>query len=348
MSLHPSSMMICLGSSLSTEIYLLLEAELKALQKFLDNNLHSGFITSSGSPFSAPVLFVKKSRALCLKASVYTKLKLHHAYYLVRITDGDEWKTAFHTRYGSYQWNVIPEGLTNAPAAFQHLVNLIFTDLLDICVVIYLNDILIYSKNMDNHEKHVKKVLWQLKKNIKWNWGLEAQKAFVDLKEAFTQAPVLTHWEPDQLITIKTDASDYAVAAILSITLSNSELHPVVFLSRTLMGAELNYDTHDKELLAIFEVFKTWHHYLEGALNPIDIVTNHKNLKYFSTTKILTRRQPGRLGAKPDALTRCWDVYPKEGDTSYMSVNPQNFQLIFTEEQLISSLQATYLEEPVL
>ncbi|ESK81460.1 reverse transcriptase [Moniliophthora roreri MCA 2997] len=217
---------------------------------------------------------------------------------------------------------------------------------------------------MDNHEKHVKKVLWQLKKvfwqlkkhglfcnprkckfhmseckflsyilspdsfqmaedkNIKWNWGLEAQKAFVDLKEAFTQAPVLTHWEPDQLITIKTDASDYAVAAILSITLSNSELHPVVFLSRTLMGAELNYDTHDKELLAIFEVFKTWHHYLEGALNPIDIVTNHKNLKYFSTTKILTRRQPGRLGAKPDALTRCWDVYPKEGDTSYISSPP--------------------------
>uniref|UniRef100_A0A0W0FV03 Putative retrotransposon nucleocapsid protein n=1 Tax=Moniliophthora roreri TaxID=221103 RepID=A0A0W0FV03_MONRR len=55
-----------------------------------------------------------------------------------------------------------------------------------------------------------------------------------------------------------------------------------------------------------------------------------------------------RLGAKPDALTRCWDVYPKEGDTGYASVNPQNFRPIFTEEQLISSLQAIYLEEPVL
>ncbi|ESK82499.1 retrotransposon nucleocapsid protein, partial [Moniliophthora roreri MCA 2997] len=92
----------------------------------------------------------------------------------------------------------------------------------------------------------------------------------------------------------------------------------------------------------------TWHHYLEGASNPIDIVTDHKNLEYFSATKILTRQQPGRLGAKPDALTRCWDIYSKEGDTGYTSVNPQNFWLIFTKEQLISSLWAIYLEEPVL
>ncbi|ESK88323.1 hypothetical protein Moror_14826, partial [Moniliophthora roreri MCA 2997] len=101
--------------------------------------------------------------------------------------------------------------------------------------------------------------------DIKWNWRPEAQKVFVDLKEAFTQVLVLTHWEPNWLITIETDASNYAIAAILSITLSNSKLHPVTFLSRTLTGAKLNYDTHDKELLAIFEAFKTWCHYLEGA-----------------------------------------------------------------------------------
>uniref|UniRef100_A0A0W0F2H4 Reverse transcriptase RNase H-like domain-containing protein n=1 Tax=Moniliophthora roreri TaxID=221103 RepID=A0A0W0F2H4_MONRR len=164
---------------------------------------------------------------------------------------------------------------------------------------------------------------------------------------------------------IETDASDYAIAAIPSITLSNGELHPIAFLSRTLTGAELNYDMHNKELLAIFKAFKLWHHYLEGAANPINVVTDHKNLEYFSTTKILTRQQvrwseylsafnmvirfwPGRLDAKPDALTRCWDVYSKEGDTGYASVNPQNLQPIFTEEQLISSLWATYLEEPVL
>ncbi|ESK81923.1 hypothetical protein Moror_671 [Moniliophthora roreri MCA 2997] len=131
-----------------TSIELEDEAKLKALWEFLDDNLHSGFITSSGSPFGALVLFVKKkSRALHLcvnfqgfnkitkkdryplplisdlldapsKASIYTKLNLCHAYHLVWITDGDEWKTAFYTQYSSYQWNVIPKGLTNAPAAF--------------------------------------------------------------------------------------------------------------------------------------------------------------------------------------------------------------------------------------
>ncbi|ESK81555.1 gag polymerase env [Moniliophthora roreri MCA 2997] len=88
---------------------------------------------------------------------------------------------------------------------------------------------------------------------------------------------------------IETDTSNYAIATILSITLSNRELHPVAFLSQTLTGAELNYNTHNKELLAIFEAFKSWCHYLEGAANLINVVTDHKNLEYFSTTKILTR-----------------------------------------------------------
>ena len=92
---------------------------------------------------------------------------------------------------------------------------------------------------------------------------------------------------------------------------------------------------------------------------------DHKNLEYFSTSKVLTHRQarwseflssfnlvirfcPGKLGAKPDALTRQWDIYPKEGDSGYASVNPQNLQPVFTQEQLANSLRATYLEFPVL
>ena len=170
---------------------------------------------------------------------------------------------------------------------------------------------------------------------------------------------------PDHQITVETDASDYAIAGILSITSDSGEFHPVAFHSRTLSGAELNYDTHDKELLAIFEAFKTWRHYLEGSATPIDVVTDHKNLEYFSTSKTLTRRQarwseylsqfnlvirfrPGKLGAKPDALTRRWDVYPKEGDSDYSVVNPHNFRPVFTQEQLASSLRATILHYPVL
>ena len=90
---------------------------------------------------------------------------------------------------------------------------------------------------------------------------------------------------------METDVSDYALAAILSIVNKDNEVHPVVFHSHTFTVAELNYDTHNKELLAIFEALKIWQHYLEGLAYPIDIVMDHKNLEYFSTTKVLTWRQ---------------------------------------------------------
>ena len=124
------------------------------------------------------------------------------------------------------------------------------------------------------------------------------------------------------------NADKGAVGLILALELA-SLTHPIAFHSQMFSALELNYDVHDKELLAIFEAFKIWRHYLEGSASPIDVVTDHKNLEYFSTTKVLTRRQarwseylsqfnlvirfrPGRLGTKPDALTRQWDVYPKE------------------------------------
>ena len=177
--------------------------------------------------------------------------------------------------------------------------------------------------------------------------------------------PILTHFILDTPITVETDASDYTVTGILSITCADGELHPVTFYSQTLTAPELNYDTHDKELLAIFEAFKSWRHYLEGSASPVDVITDHKNLEYFSTSKVLTHRQawwseylsqfnlvirfrPGKLGAKPDALTRQWDVYPKEGDSGYAQVNPKNLWPVFTQEQLSNSLRATYLESLVL
>ena len=296
----------------------------------------------------------------------------------------------------------MPFRLTNTPAAFQRFMNDVFSDLLDVCIVIYLDDILIYSDDITQHQSHVKEVLkrlrkaglyvkaekcefhsdsveylgyvlspagltmsdakvktiqeWPEPKKVKdiqsflgfanfyrrfifnysdivipltrltrkdtpWNFNENCRKAFNTLKQAFTTAPILMHWVPDAQLVVETDASDYAFAAILSIMTEDSEIHPVAFHSRTFSAPELNYDVHDKELLAIFEAFKIWRHYLEGSASPIDVVTDHKNLEYFSTTKVLTRRQarwseylsqfnliirfcPGRLGTKPDALTR--------------------------------------------
>jgi len=102
---------------------------------------------------------------------------------------------------------------------------------------------------------------------------------------------MLTHFLPGAQLTVKTNALDYAIAGILSITGSDNEIQLVVFYSRTLTTPELNYDTHDKELLTIFEAFKSWRHYLEGPAFPIDVMTNHKNLEYFSTSKVLTHWQ---------------------------------------------------------
>jgi len=89
---------------------------------------------------------------------------------------------------------------------------------------------------------------------------------------------------------VKTDILDYALITIFSIVNKENEVHPVTFHSHTFITVELNYNIHihDKELLVIFEVFKIWQHYLEGPASSINIVIDHKNLEYFSITKILT------------------------------------------------------------
>jgi len=129
------------------------------------------------------------------------------------------------------------------------------------------------------------------RKNTPWNFDDKCKKVFNTLKQAFTSAPILTHWVPDVQLVVETDASDYTLAAILSIMTKDNEIYPVAFHSWTFSALELNYDVHDKELLVIFEAFKIWRHYLERSALPIDVVIDHKNLEYFSTTKVLMRQQ---------------------------------------------------------
>ena len=171
-------------------------------------------------------------------------------------------------------------------------------------------------------------------KGVLWTFTNSCRTAFQQLKEAFTSALILVHWIPNALMIVETGTSNYAIAGILSIRCTNKEIRLVGYYSWTLSAPELNYDTHDKELLAIHKSFRSWHHYLEGLAEPVNVVTDHKNLEYFSTTKLLTQWQahwsefllqfnmvvcfrPRKLSMKPDALTRRWDVYPKEGDKDY-------------------------------
>jgi len=105
------------------------------------------------------------------------------------------------------------------------------------------------------------------RKNVPWEWSEACQQAFGTLKSAFTSTPILHHWSLDHIPLVETDASDYAIAAVFSMSdPSDRILHPVAFHSQTLTGPELNYDIHDKELLAIYKAFCVWRHYLEGPL----------------------------------------------------------------------------------
>lgn len=176
-------------------IYSLSEPELKALRDYLDENLAKGFVRPSSSPAGAPILFVNKKDGglrLCVdyrglnkvtiknryplplisemidrfrNAKVFSKIDLRGAYNLVRIAAGEEWKTAFRTRYGHYEYLVMPFGLNNAPATFQHFVNSVLSDCLDTFAVAYLDDILIFSNCESEHVDHVKTVLQRLRDN---------------------------------------------------------------------------------------------------------------------------------------------------------------------------------------
>ncbi|KAL4016414.1 hypothetical protein IC575_024065 [Cucumis melo] len=160
-------------------------AELKELKVQLQELLDKGFIRPSVSPWGAPVLFVKKkdgSMRLCIDyrelnkvtvknryplpriedlfdqlqgATVFSKIDLRSGYHQLRIRDGDIPKTAFRSRYGHYEFIVMSFGLTNAPAVFMDLMNRVFKDFLDQFVIVFIDDILIYSKTEAEHEEHL-------------------------------------------------------------------------------------------------------------------------------------------------------------------------------------------------
>jgi len=102
----------------------------------------------------------------------------------------------------------------------------------------------------------------------------------------FMTAPILAHFHRLRLVLIETDTSDFIIGAVLSRDDENC-LHPVAFHSRKFQPAEINYEIHNKELLAIVDTFKHWHRYCEGATHQVQVFSDHQNLEYFSTTKVL-------------------------------------------------------------
>jgi len=100
-------------------------------------------------------------------------------------------------------------------------------------------------------------------------------------------ASILVHFNPAKEVIIETDASDFAIGAILSQRDEEGRLHPVAFHSRKFQPAEINYEIHDKELLEVVNAFKHWRRYCEGATHQVQVYLDHQNLEYFTTTKVL-------------------------------------------------------------
>ncbi|QRV99064.1 Retrotransposable element Tf2 protein [Ceratobasidium sp. AG-Ba] len=316
-------------------IYSLGPKEDEELRKTVTKQLEAGLIRPSKSPMASPVIFVKKKREstdnvyplprsndLIEKlrgAKVFSKFDLKWGYNLVRIKEGDEWKTAFKTRYGLFEYLVMPFGLTNAPATFQHFMNDIFRDILDVVKEIdYLGLIVspegirvdpakvefvgfcnFYRTFIKDYSRIAAPLFNLTRKNHPWEWTEECATAFEQLKEALRSAPVLIIPDISKQFFLECDASDFATGAILLQFSEDDRLHPVAFLSKAMTPAERNYDIYHKELLAIVKALKEWRHLLEGTALPVQIITDHKNLEPFKASKDLR----GRLARWDERIT---------------------------------------------
>lgn len=159
------------------------------------------------------------------------------------------------------------------------------------------------------------------KKDTPFRWDSKCEESFCNIKKAFKEGTMLAHFDPKKQTILETDASDYVTAAILSQYDDRGILRPIAFMSKKMLPAECNYEIFDKELLAIVKAFETWTAELGSVESSTLILSDHKNLEHFTTTKKLNRRQarwnelladfdfkivfrPGKQGGKPDANTR--------------------------------------------
>ncbi|KAM1667659.1 hypothetical protein ACFX2K_047084 [Malus domestica] len=236
---------------ISLTAYRMAPAELRELKIQLQELLDKGFIQPSSSPWGAPVLFVRKKDGtlrLCIDNRQLNRLK---------IKDEDVPKTAFRTRYGHYEFLVMPFGLTNAPAAFMRLMNEVFQQYLDKFVIVFIDDILVYSKSKADHIRHLNLVLKKLREH-------QLYAKFSKCQFWLTEVAFLGHVVLAQGIQV----DPQKIAAV-----ENWEQPRTV---TELKNHERNYPTHDLELAAIVFALKIWRHYLYGE--KCRIFTDHKSL----------------------------------------------------------------------
>ena len=332
--------------------------------------LEKGLIRPSSSAWGFPVLFVPKGSGwrMCIdyrllnnvtkkdgyplpriqdcldsigKAKFVSKVDLTSGYWQIEVNEHSIPKTAFNTRSGKYEFLTMPFGLTNAPATFQRIMNEALRDLTHRYVIVYLDDIVVYSDTVEDHFNHLEEVFRRLDKV-----GLYAKpsKCTIDDSKRFR---------------IETDCSEWALGCVLLQEDEDGKWHPVAFEGRKLNGAELNYPIHEKELLAIKHSLRTWGAYISNGTRT-EVLTDHESLKYLQTTRTPSKRlarwidefsefdldiryRKGSEAIVPDAISRRPDFLGK-GVANKAWVPERGF----AATACLSALQSSPLDEDYL
>ncbi|GKB92030.1 retrotransposon protein, putative, ty3-gypsy subclass [Tanacetum coccineum] len=209
-------------------------------------------------------------------SSVYSKIDLRSGYYQLRVRDEDIPKTAFKIRYGHYELQVMPFGLTNASTVFMDLMNQVCKPFLDKFVIVFIDDILIYSRNKVEHEEHLKQILELLKKEELYT---KFSKCDFWLSKCTKVLP-----EGSENFVVYCDASHKGLGAMLM-----QKERVVAYASRQLKIHGKNYMTHDLELGDMVFTLKMWRHYLYGT--KCVVFTDHKSLQHILDQKEVNMRQ---------------------------------------------------------
>ncbi|GKE19650.1 putative reverse transcriptase domain-containing protein, partial [Tanacetum coccineum] len=314
--------------------YRLAPSELQELSTQLQELYDKGFIRPSSSPWGAPVLFVKNKDGsfwICIDyrelnkltvknryplpriddlfdqlqgSKVYFKIDLRSGYHQLRVREEDIPKTAFKTHYGHYEFQVMPFGLTNAPAVFIDLMNRVRKLYLDKFMIVFIDDILIYSKRKKEHAEHLKLILELLKKEelyAKFSkcefWvskvqflghvidseGIYVDPAKIESIKDWASPKTPTEIRSENFM-VYWDASRKGLGAILM-----QREKVIAYASRQLKIHEKNYTTHDLELGAVVFTLKMWRHYLYGT--KCVVFTDHNSLQHILDQNELNMRQ---------------------------------------------------------
>ncbi|GJY60921.1 putative reverse transcriptase domain-containing protein [Tanacetum coccineum] len=292
-------------------------------------------------------------------SSVYSKIDLRLRYHQLRVRDEDIPKTAFRTRYGHYEFQVMPFGLTNAPVEFMDIMNRVCKPYLDKFMIVFIDDILIYSLNKEEHANHLRIILELRKKeklyakfskfiegfskiakslteltqkNKKYIWGEDQESSFQLLKQKLYEAPILALPEGNDDFVVYCDASHQGLGAVL---IQREKV--IAYASRQLKPHEENFTTHDLELGAVVFSLKIWRHYLYGT--KCIVFTDHKSLQHIFDQKELNMRQRcwlelladydceicyhlGKANVVADALRRKERIKPLQVRSLVMTIHP--------------------------